>query len=345
MKPRVGDDIVQIPVTFDTKGMGRLLTSGRVLWVFLIFIFWIFTSIVALTTASTLWKIMYPILSFVVLSTLARYLVLREKYFMSKRQELIDNDFKFDYSIFWNIYAFNDLYPYFVQFNNGLKGIFIMFDKDVIVGRPPNNDYAHHEAIANAYQQMSKRGIECVHIDYMDTVGKDTRMEGLFQNATNTENQDLRNVLTRIYDHIEFTMNRDFASYDVYCFYFAGREELFWDELKVVLGYFSQANYLRHRVLNKDDIGELVKSIMNIDDFSVNKACESLFVDSMTTEFLRPIWVERDGERKILAKTLDEVAEIKRVAQAEKKLKKSKKVKGKKFGRKEEQQEDINLFD
>jgi hypothetical protein len=342
MQPRKGNSSLQIPITFDNRGGGRASVAGRPLWVFLVLLFWLFTSTVALIVSTGFWKFGYPLLSFFLLSYVVRFLIIRENYFRTKRQELIENEYMFPHNVFWNIYEISNKYPYIVQFANGLKGVFIALDKDVIVGKDEDYDYHHHEAIADAYQQMEKRGLECMHIDFMDTVGKDSRLEALFNQAERIANEDLRRIILRKYDHIESTMNRSYASYDVYCFYSVARSEIFWDELQIVLGYFRQANYIRARALNRDAISALTESILNLENFSVNEACDNLFKELNKVEYLRPIWVEKDGTKTILNTTLEESDEIKRVAQAEKQLKKKR---SKSLFSRKKPEEDIDLFD
>ena len=145
------------------------------------------------------------------------------------------------------------------------------------------------------------------------------------------------------------TMQRSYASYDVYCFMYNGKEELFWDELQVIIEHFNQANYIRHRVLGKEEIGELVKSVMNLDRFSVNRASEKLFEEVGGTSYIRPIWIERKDERKILNKTREELEEERAVSEVEKEvkaeLKKKKKDRRAKLRDKLEGDEEINLFE
>ena len=104
----------------------------------------------------------------------------------------MNNNYIFSYNLFWNIYEINDAFPYFVQFVNGLKGVFVIFDKDIVVGKEDDADFNHYEALAEAYNQLAKRDIEFMHIDYMDTVGQDSRLDLLFDNAAYIENEDLK---------------------------------------------------------------------------------------------------------------------------------------------------------
>lgn len=341
MEPRRGRDIVQIPITFDASGGGRARQSGKKLWTFLVTVIWLFTTILVMIVVEGFWFWAYPIISFIVLTYIIRFLIVREPYYREKRRILVENDYMFPHSLFWNIYEISDRFPYIVQYGDGRKGIFVALDKDVVVGKDDFADFDHHNAIADAYQQMVKRGIECIHIDYMDTVGKDTRLQSLFRQAETTENPDLRKLLLRKFDHLEFLMNRSYSTYDVYAFFYVGRDDIFWSELQEVLEYFKQANYIRARVLNKTAISELVETIINLDNFSISRASDNLFKELNQTQYIRPLWVEKGDERTILNKSLEELEEFKRVSKSEKSVKRKRKG----VFRRGQQEEEINLFE
>mgnify|MGYP003290808007 CR=1 FL=1 len=346
MIPQKGSPIVEIPVTFDSNSKPQGLGNDKFILAILVFGVWLISAILSFFTELEFFnKILYVVGSFVFAMFIIRILIMREPYFKKKRNELIEKNYKFPYSTFWNIYEITESYPHICRYANGLKAIFVVFDKDVIVGREENNDYNHYEAIADAYLQMHKRGIDCMHIDYMDTVGKDDRVLSLFEMANGSENEDLKEILLRVFDNVEDIMQHSYASYDVYCFYYNGKDELFMDELEVVLDAFLEANYIRCRILNKEEIGELVKSIFNIEKFSVNYASEKLFSDLGGTNYLKPIWIERGGERKILNKTREELEAEREVREAEANIRKSKKKVKNRTIRRLREDTDIDLFE
>jgi hypothetical protein len=327
MIPQKRSPIVQIPLTFDSSSKPQGLTNDKFYLSLLVFGVWIFCAIVFIISALTISeKFLYVIGSFILSTLIIRFLLMREPYFKKKREDLVEKDFQYPHSVFWNIYEVTNSYPHICRYANGLKSVFVVFDKDVIVGREQDDDYFHYEAIADAYLQMYKRGIDCMHIDYMDTVGKDDRVNSSFDLANNAENKDLKEILTRMFDNVEYIMEHSYASYDVYCFYYKGKDELFMDELDVVLDAFLEANYIRYRILDKNEIGELVKSVFNITDFSVKEASEKLFTDLGGTHYLTPIWVERETsngvERKILNPTMAEIQKQKETKEEERKIKK-----------------------
>lgn len=340
MIPEKGDTYINIPITFDKQSKGRILTKQKFLVSALIFGVQFFICVMCWIAGPVLWKILFPIIGLTLWSLITRFILLRERYFKAKRAELREKDYLFGSSVFWNIASIDEAYPYFVRFGNGSLGLFVAFDKDVIVGKPEDNDYYHYEAISEAYKEMAKRGIYCMHIDYMDVCGKDDRMIELFKIAANTENPDLKLALTRFYDNIENLMNRAYACYDVYCFYSHQRDDLFWDDVQGVIGLLNQANFIRSRILDREELGILAKALFNIDDFSVMQACDYIYKEQ-STNWLKPIWVERDGKRTILNKTSEELEEVRRVTKAERKLKKVKRNKQEEYAL---NNEDISLW-
>lgn len=347
MIPQKNSPIVQIPLTFDYRSKPAGLSNDKFLLSALVIGVWFFASIAFMFTGTTIMnKILFIICSFIIVMFVTRICIMREYYFKKKREELVEKDYQYPYSMFWNIYEVTNSYPTICRYANGLKSMFVVFDKDVIVGKEKDNEYYHYEAISEAYLQMYKRGIECMHIDYMDTVGKDARVKSLFDMADNSQNPDIKEILTRMFNNVEDIMQHSYASYDVYCFFYNGKDELFMDELDVVINAFLEANYIRYRILNKEEIGELVKSVFNLNKFSVNYASEKLFSDIGGVSYLTPIWVERGNERKILHKTREEIEAERKVREVEKSLRSSrKKPRGvDKATRRMQEEEDIDLF-
>lgn len=343
MQPEKGSPYINIPITFDGGSSGRVKRAGVKLWLFIVTVVWILSSITGLVIADSIIGYLSPLWLLLFFSYIARFIILKEKFYRAKRRELMVSDFIFEHTVFWNIYDISNRSPYFVTFETGTKGLFVAFDKGVVIGKGSDSSFYHHEALMEAYQQVMNRNIEMVHIDYMDVVGKDSRMDSLFDLAKNAENPDVRKVLTRIFDHMEFLMNTSYASYDTYAFYYNGREDQFWSEMEQCLNFFLRANYLRYRILDRNQVTTLVESVMNVSEFSVTRANDAIFRKINTgIAYLRPIWVEKKGERKVLNKTLDAIKEEKRVSQAEKKVKK----RGSIFSRRRRNNDaDLDIFD
>lgn len=318
MVPEKGDTGVSIPITFDLKVnrdnlsifkmvLGLLITIGGFVAMVLVFII-----------AEDKYKPLLPLILGFGTFYFVRLFFLKERFYTKKRADLIEHDYTYSTHAFWGIYSINEYFPYICKMANGRYAIFVAFDKDIIIGRDNNADYDHYEAISNAYSVMLSKDISAVHIDYADVVGKDSRMDSLFAGLTNTENKDLMRETIRLYDYVQSYMYRAYADYDVYAFYYSGREETFWEDLQPVLDAFLQANYVRSRVLSREDIGDLCVTLMNLTDFSTARASERVFLGSVRGgSFLKVIWTEKDGERTEVNRTRDEIAAERRVRAAE----------------------------
>lgn len=331
--PDVGDRTVTIPLTFDARYRSKALTKGRLVSVVIIFLIWIILAITSIFVFEFPNKIRVPIILFIALFYISRKLVIRENYYRKKREELLDNDYQYEYALFWQIYSIRKVYPYICYYTNGLKAVFVRFEKDIIVGKDKKDEYNHFESISDAYNLMQKKGVNAIHIDYMDMVGKDTRMEKLFESATNIENKDIQNIITRMYTNIESDMKNAFASYDVYVFLYKGRDEAFLDALEEIIPAFNRANFIRYKILNNLEMADLARTLMNIDTFSVQRASSKLFQGTNESDFLNVIWVVRDENRIVLNKTKAEREEEARVINLERETQKQAKKKRKKQSR------------
>ena len=318
MIPERGDTEISIPVTFDMQGhRDNLSISKMILGLFFIFLSFV-AMIILFIFVSNDYKPQLPLIVFFGTFYFVRIFFLKEWKYKKKQRDLREREYKFNTKVFWGIYSINEYYPFICNMVNGYKAIFVAFDKDVIIGKDDTADYDHYEAIANAYATMFKKGIHCIHIDYADTVGKDDRLDSLFKNLTETENKDLRNETVRLYDYVQTYMYRSYADYDVYAFFYDGRDEAFWDDLQPVINALSEANYVRNRILSREEIGELCMSLMNLNEFSTTRATESVFLaNTRGGNNIKVIWTEKDGERKIVNRTREEIENERRVKAAE----------------------------
>lgn len=330
MQPQRGSNIFQVPLTFDYRGGSSSSTKHKILWSLLVLLVDVFLSVVLFLSNTVLSALIWSLVVLFLSTYVLRFVIFRENYFRGKRKELLENNYLFDNTSFWNIYEISSREPHIVKFGTGMRGVFIAFDKDVIVGKDPDNSFDHMESLAEAYKNMQRKGIDCIHIDYMDVVGKDDRMTSLFDLASGVDNEELKMVVTMMYDYTVKSMNLVYASYDVYCFYSYSREDIFWSELQQVIQFFLQANYIRARMLNREAISALTETLLNLDDFSVNNANNSRLMQiNNDSNFIRQIWVEKNGVREVLSKTMEEMEEDKRVLQAEKSVKRKSKSKSK----------------
>lgn len=325
MQPREGDSEVQIPISFDGT-IGRTERNSIVGWVVLILTILFIMMAIVLTLAKFITGVIISVVMVYIAVTMIRFLVFQEIQYKKKLKEVKDNEYLYDYSLFWDIHDITEgRIP--IYHMSDKKAIFMAFDKDVIVGKEYYSTiFNHHNAIAEAYKAIDNRKLTVHHIDYMDTLGSDGRMVGLFESSEDIINPDLKKLMLAKYGYMESSMYNSYASYDIYVFYSNLSNELFTKEVLGVVSKMKKANYIRYRALGKDEISLLVRTIMNLNSFSINEAKDAVFKKkSLSLKAIRLIWTESNGKRKKISNTKAESKSSTRVKIAEKEARKQRK--------------------
>lgn len=327
MRPTVGMRTMVLPITFDYSG-GRASRekSNKVASIVLSVIG------VALSIAILLSKIVFYIKIPIALGFLAvfmfviRFFFLKERRIRSEKIQDIDRDYKVEVSRFWGIYDIGDIFPYVCHFRSGKNGMFIQLNKDVVIGKFAEAEFNHYEAIGDAYNIAGGSNIQMCHLDYMDVVGSDERLEASFESLDRVSNPDLKDLLTDIYTYQQEMMYKRFSSFDVYLFLWSSRDDIAWGQIQRILACFLEANYRSYHVLNKKDVGELTKVIMYLND---NFSTESAMLNAFTTERergIKAIRIDRaDGTSEVLGKTAEEIKQEAREREEARQAKKNSK--------------------
>jgi hypothetical protein len=320
MRPSKTDRVVHIPITFSRRSEGAV--SGKSL-------FWIITGatlvfvilVLAIIVGNGHWYVKYPLALLLIYAYLffLRYFVFREGRISDAYETMIENDYRVSTNMFWNIYDVSKTAPYIVYFANGLKGIFIRFDKDVIVGKEDYMEYKHFEGIADMYNVAHTLKLDMVNIDYMDSVGNDPRMDKMRAVAVNASNPELKAILTSIYANLEHEMSLDYTSFDVYLFTSRGREEDLWYNVRQVIEYGLKANYKSYSLIPPEELRKMAQAIFNIQDFSLNDAMKEV-INSTLNNRVRPIrLIKADQTVQILGKTREELMKEQEIRRQERK--------------------------
>lgn len=331
---------IEIPLTFDSKRRGKPSTASKVflgIGLTLVWGFLVFLTLAASTLGQTLlWMVVVTIAYIYVM----RFLLFREHYYREKRAALEESNYMFGTNLLWSIVEVSNTFPYVVTFRNGYRGVFIALDKGVIVGKEDDYVFDHHQAIADVYKELAKAEIEFTHIDYMDSIGKDSRLNNLFSAAASIDGKNLRYLITMKYDYLEKAMQRAFSTYDVYCLYWRKDDYDALLDIREAVSGFKRANFARIRYLNKYMIGQLVQTVFNLESFSPNNAIENVLNSRELSAPLTVIWGEKDGVKTVFNLTSEEKRANMRVSAGERKLKRKRTW----FKRKNEQpDEEISL--
>lgn len=308
MKPEPDDFSIKIPITFDYKGGRNENKRNKILLTVIVSLIAIILMVGIMTNDDNpLYKrFIIDIIILLVVTTFIRFFVLKETVYSDIYESLKEVDFMPDSSCFWKIYDINYDYPYICHYTNGLKGIFVRMEKDVVVGKSDTVMYDHFEGISEAYNRASSMNINMYHIDYMDNVGNDPRLKQMYDDLKDVDNPDMQDVLLDIYQNLQEEMSRDYSSFDTYVFFTRDKLENFIYNVQAICGEMLGGNFLSYKVLDTNGIRQSCMALFNLHEFSVINASETLLKNSSHAGIV-PISVEHgDGTVEKINKTVEE---------------------------------------
>jgi len=348
MRPRKGDSVVNLPVTFDYSGGRKESNKSKILWACVVAVLGLIVGVGTMTSDDGffLFNIIFGLLIMFGVTLIIRFGIMKEHKVRDRMVKLEDDDYKKDFSDLWGIYSMDDTHPYYAHLRNGRTALYIQFEKDVILGKVVDSEYDHYEAIADAYNVAGAMQIGVCHIDYMDNIGSDDRLVECFNDLPSVENPDMRNMLTDVYTNLQKMMETSVSTFDVYVFTFKGSESTFWYNLQQVISCFLEANYVSFKILDQNDLRDLSKSLFNLHDFSVVEASSSTFDKKKYAGVVPISVVSQDGTETIINKTMEEKKEEKRIKEKESRLKKEEDKRRKKNKKKSKStsEEEIDIF-
>lgn len=350
MQPERGDTTISLPITFDFSGGREESRKMRKWWSIGISALGLIFALGFLFSGR--WFFPFRVLaSFgIIIATykiITLFLLNESK--IRKQQEFIDkNDMQMSLKDIWGIYEIESDFPYYCRFRNNLSGIFIMLNKDVIIGKYEDMEYNHYESIADAYNIAGSSRISMTHIDFMDVVGSDERLNNSLIRASQIKNPDLQDLMTDILVYLQGELQQNVTTFDCYLFTWRGSDVQAWTAVEGILNCFLEANYYSYYPMNEDDLQEMAKVLYNIHDFSVNDAC----VNALQTESRRsivPISIKSEGVLTKLNKTVEEKQEEIKQKKLEEdarkeELKRRKKDKSKRKKKNKEDVEELDIF-
>lgn len=321
MRPQPEDTAINIPVTFDYRGGKSANVKGNIISVAIFTIVPIIVSVgIFKSSELEIWqKFLYAGVVLYVGLFLIRFFVLKETYYSDIYENLKLKDFRLKTNDIWQIFDIDSNYPFISYFRNGYKGIFVKMEKDVITGKPDTAMYDHYEAISDAYNTAHSLNMNIVHIDYMDNIGNDPRLQVMYDDLAEVSNMDMQDLLIDMYSYLQDNMSMNYASFDIYLFLTKDNLNNFTYNVQSVVGRMLGGNYITYKILDRNDISSVCTALFNLHDFSVFEACENVLQTTTHTGIIPISVMHPDGKEDIINKTQAE-----KKAEAQEKARKQK---------------------
>lgn len=308
MTPQPGDTSINLPITFDYKGGRGENKKGKIiLSIADVLLTVVLTVGCALNENLEIWmRFLLPCIIFYIGLFILRFFVLRELWFSDVYETLKATDYDLKLDQIWQIFDIDFEYPYICYFKNGYKGIFVRMEKDAITGKVGDAQFEHYSAIGDAYNVAHSLNMNIVHIDYMDNVGNDIRMQKLYDDLVFVENPDMQEMLIDIYSNLQDEMSQNYASFDIYLFLTRDKLNNFVYNMQTVCNYMLGGNFITYKVLDRFEISRVCVALFNLHDFSIVEACENV-LSGVEHHGVIPIKVKHgDGTEEIFNKTTAE---------------------------------------
>lgn len=308
MTPQPGDTSINLPITFDYKGGRGENKKGKIiLSIADVLLTVIFTVGCASNDNLEIWmRFLLPCVVLYIGLFILRFFVFRELWFSDVYETLKATDYDLKLDQIWQIFDIDFEYPYICYFKNGYKGIFVRMEKDAITGKVGDAQFEHYSAIGDAYNVAHSLNMNIVHIDYMDNVGNDTRMQKLYDDLVFVENPDMQEMLIDIYSNLQDEMSQNYASFDIYLFLTRDKLNNFVYNMQTVCNYMLGGNFITYKVLDRFEISRVCVALFNLHDFSIVEACENV-LSGVEHHGVIPIKVKHgDGTEEIFNKTTAE---------------------------------------
>ena len=348
MRPKMGDSSMTLPVTFDYSGGRRDSRRSKTLWAVVVGIIGVIVGVGILFNreGNIALNFILGVIFLYLMALVIRFGFLREGKIRKEYITLIDDDYKCSSNSIWGIYDISSQYPYYCRFRNGKSGLFIRLNKDVILGKYSESEYEHYEAIGDALNLAGASRVQICHIDYMDNVGTDERLEESFINLSEVRNPDIKDILTDMFSYLQNQMMLRVTTFDVYLFLWNGSDISAWNTIQRILSCFLEANYRSYHILDSSDLRELTKTLYNLHDFSVVNAASHAFAVGDYSGVVPIKKIMSDGSEEVYNKTMEQKREERARALKEEELKKQelKNRRERKKGKSKKDDEEFDLF-
>jgi len=307
-KPQPGDTSINIPITFDYKGGRAQNTKGKVILTIGISVLTIIGILGTATnnSAEIYIRVFAPFLVFYIGLFMMRFFVFHELWYSDIYEGLLENDYELKLDDIWQIFDIDFEYPYIAYFKNGYKGIFVRMEKDAITGKPDEAMFDHYEAVGDAYNVAHALNMNIVHIDYMDNVGNDSRLQKMYDDLAFVENPDMHEMLIDIYSHLQDEMSRNYASFDIYLFLTRDNVNNFVYNMQAVCNRMLGGNFITYKVLDRYEIAKVCVALFNLHEFSIVDACENVLQNESSSGIIPISLTHGDGSVEEFNKTIAE---------------------------------------
>lgn len=322
LKPVRGSNYIDIPLTLDVANSASYINKMKLTIGYLIVVGIVIAALILSVVFRTVQVFLLCVVATVIGIVLMRYCWFDERRYRKCYRNIAEHNNAYGSDMFWSIYEVSEGKMPICYYKNGQKALFVAFEKDIKIGADTDASEDHWDALTAAYRQLAYKKIQFMHIDYMDSIGKNKRLDATVDRLLQTPNTELRRLLGITFDYQKQLLQDSYLTYDVFVFYYNGDDNTFRADIETILNQMLQANYSHYYYMHIDELRELAKSLYGMSEFSALQATEAVFGDNSIKKKIKVISYTKNGDIVKVHKTREEeLAEAQAQQEAKKQAK------------------------
>lgn len=286
--PTADQSTIKVPTTIDRQGGRREKYRNKWIWATAILIIIITITIGMLFQKEVPFftKIITAFLFFSITTLVLRFGFLKEGRIRNRMVDGRDNNYDISTSNFWGITRISNEEPYVCIFPNNKEGIFVVMEKGVFKGDLTTAKHNHRSAIADFYKMIGDKAsgqtlVSVTHIDLMDYVGTDPRIDEARDSISYTDNVELKRDIQGIYDDVKERASQMVFTSDIFVFQWTGQRRMYLPIIQEGLSRMMQGGgYIGYSYMDSEDLMKLYKTLFNVCDFSLVQAKRDAVVEA-----------------------------------------------------------------
>lgn len=278
MHPQNGSDVLNLPVTIEGVTSRKESTRTRLIFAGLgMALTILFIIIELIRVEGIIGKVLWVFLTIVVARYVIGYAIIGEAKYRRTYSILKKTGNELKSSSLWRIATYDDATKLY-HFPNGALAYYVKFDRDVIIGKPEDDEYRSYEALGDAYNMAWQRDIKIEHIDLMSPIGGDVRLDRAKENLKSTQNSEIKSMMKDLYQNLQDAMADSIVTSDIFVFWSpATSSTIFNHNVEGICQQMLEGNFSGYRKLTQNELIHLEEELFNIQGLSVNDAMVATF--------------------------------------------------------------------
>lgn len=215
-----------------------------------------------------------------------RKFVMEEDYFLKIYRRMKNYEITTP-AVFWDIVNIKENDDGTVVIYSDFKiGVILKLFRDSVIGRSEDFKERHYDSISEFYKELNLRGYRVIQMNIMEAAGKDDRVNVLDNLIAKCSNENLKKLIEVQVNYIKSITKSTLIERDYFLIYTedVNKSDIIISDVTDSAVNLLGGAYSGYRLLNLDEIIELVKDIYGVKYFDCSEAVLNVFRSNILNE-------------------------------------------------------------